>query len=182
MLVGGVALLLAAALGPAAPPPVDFGAVELGRAGVRMIAFAATAARATGAGFSATREGGRVLVVFEPYERDEARGTLRLRTRGRVLRVPLRGRGIDTIPPRVTAAVVARGRVVTVRFAVTDNDLPAFCLLAAAGDAIGRVRWPATVFRWRVPAPTRGAVRITVTAIDRAGNRASTTTAAVRVG
>jgi hypothetical protein len=180
--VGAVALLLAAALGPLAPPPaIDFGAVELGRAGVRTLAVSADAARATGAGFSATAFTRGVLVVFEPYDLDDVDGELLLQMPTGPVRVALHGRGVDTIAPRVALeAITTRGRTVTVRFSASDNDLVAACVLSAGGRELARSGWPSSTLRARVPGSAR-APRITVTAVDRAGNRAAAT-AAVRLG
>jgi hypothetical protein len=83
---------------------------------------------------------------------------------------------MDTIPPRVTVETphAARaGRLLTIHFAATDNDLVEACTLSVDGRPIGRVSWPASTFRWHLPAGRGGVVRITVTAVDRAGNRAA---------
>jgi hypothetical protein len=40
---------------------------------------------------------------------------------------------------------------------------------------MARVGWPASSFRWIVPADLIGPVRVTVVAVDRAGNRAAAT-------
>jgi hypothetical protein len=70
---------------------------------------------AAGAGFSAARAGRRVLLVFEPYDLDEATGTLTMRTRPGPVRIALRGRGIDTIAPAVTAPCESRSPRSTAR-------------------------------------------------------------------
>jgi hypothetical protein len=64
---------------------------------------------------------------------------------------------------------------VTIRFAATDNDLVRSCTLRVAGRVIAHLQWPASAFRWRVPAGLGAQARITVVAVDRAGNRASAT-------
>ena len=170
-----MALLLAAAFGTVAPPPaIDFGAVQLGRAGVRTIALRADEVDVHGAGYSATRTRGGVLVVFEPYEREVVRGSLLVRAHGHSTRVALRGRGIDTLVPRLVVTRAAlRGGTLTVGYLASDNDLVSSCVLAVGNRVVGRARWPATSVRARVPRGAR-ALRITLTAIDRAGNRAST--------
>jgi hypothetical protein len=52
--------------------------------------------------------------------------------------------------------------------------------LEVSGDVIVRLPWPASMYRWRVPRGTARA-RITVVAVDRAGNRGSATTAAFAI-
>jgi hypothetical protein len=180
------ALLAAALLVQAAPPAsIDFGPVELGGASLHRLAVPALAVSATGAGFSATRVRGGVLVVFEPYELHEvATGMLVLHTASGLRRVELEGRGIDTIRPVVTIETprgVQAGREVTLRFTASDNDLVRTCTLWVAKQVIARLPWPASTFRWRVPAGLRHA-RVTVVAVDRAGNRGSATSRTFTVG
>jgi hypothetical protein len=168
------------------PASVDFGSIELGGAAHQTLPVPALGVSAGGAGFSATRTPRGVLVVFEPYEPgEEATGVLVLRLRsGRLVRVALHGRGIDTKPPSVTVATpqaVRAGRPLVVRFAATDNDLVRTCTLAVDGRVVARTAWPAARFRWRVPLRLRGTVRLTITAVDRAGNRASASTRPVPV-
>ncbi len=103
---------------------------------------------------------------------------LTLRMRSGLVRIALRGHGIDTIPPGVaveTPRGAPAGRPLTIRFAATDNDVVSTCTIEVEGHVIGRLSWPASTFRWLVPNELRGAVRITVIAVDRAGNRASAT-------
>jgi hypothetical protein len=180
------ALLAAALLVPSAPPAaIDFGPVQLGGAAPHMLRVHALGAAASGAGFSATLTRGGVLIVFEPYDLDaEATGTLVLRMRSGFVRIALRGQGIDTIPPRVavrTPQAAQAGRPLTIHFAATDNDLVSMCTLKVAGHVIGRLIWPASTFRWLVPTGFAGPVRITVIAVDRAGNLASATSRAVPI-
>jgi hypothetical protein len=180
------ALLAAILLAPSGPPAsIDFGSVQLGGAARHMLRVAALDANASGAGFSATRTRGGVLIVFEPYELHErATGTLTLRTSSGLVRVRLLGHGIDTIPPRVTVetpAAASADQTLTVHFDATDNDLVRTCTLMVNGHVIGRLRWPASTFRWRIPTGLRGPIRITVDALDRAGNHATATTSAVQI-
>jgi hypothetical protein len=177
------AALAAAMLAPLAPPAsIVFGPVQLGGAATHPLRVPALGVTASGAGFSATRMRGGVLIVFEPYELDEEMtGMLTLRTRSGVVRIALRGRGIDTIPPGVTVTTpraTPAGRPLTIHFAATDNDLVSACRLEVDGHVIARLSWPASTFRWLVPARLRGPVRIRVVAFDRAGNRASATSRA----
>jgi hypothetical protein len=177
------ALLAAALLVPGAPPAsINFGSVELGDAASYLLRVPALAATASGPGFSATSTHGGVLIVFEPYELDEeATGTLTLRMRSGLVRIALRGHGIDAIPPSVavkTPHAARAGRPLTIHFAATDNDLVSTCTLKVEGHVIGRLSWPASTFRWLVPTGLRGSVRISVIAVDRAGNRASATSSA----
>ena len=177
------AVLAAAMLVSGAPPAsINFGSVQLGGAARHVLRVPALAAAASGAGFSATSAPKGVLIVFEPYELDEeATGTLTLRTGSGLVRIALRGHGIDTIPPSVTVKTphAARaGRWLTIHFAATDNDLVSACTLKVEGHVVGRLSWPASTFRWQVPTGVRGSVRISVTAVDRAGNRASATSSA----
>jgi hypothetical protein len=179
-------LLAAALLVPAgAPASIDFGAVQLGGAATHRLAVPALGVTASGAGFSATRTAHGVLIVFEPYElHEQATGTLTLRTAAGVVRIALRGHGIDTIPPVVTVATPRQARAgqrLTIRFAATDNDLVRSCTLSVAGRVIARLPWPASAFRWRVPAGLGARTRITVIAVDRAGNRTSVTSRAFGV-
>jgi hypothetical protein len=175
------AALPAAVLLLLASPPrsIDFGSVELGGAALHRLAVPALGVSASGAGFSATRTAGGVLIVFEPYELQEvATGTLTLRMPSGFVRIALRGVGIDTIAPKVTVETprsARAGRPLTIRFAATDNDLVRSCTLTIAGRVIARLPWPATTFRWLVPAGLGARARITVIAVDRAGNRASAT-------
>ncbi len=180
------ALLAAAMLVPAGTPAsIDFGGVELGGAALHRLAVPALAVSATGAGFSATRTTHGVLIVFEPYELHEGvTGTLTLRTRSGVRHIALHGHGIDTIPPVATIETPRSARVgrpLTIRFAATDNDLVRSCTLTAGGRVIARLPWPASTFRWRVPVGLGARARITVVAVDRAGNRTSVTTGAFAV-
>jgi hypothetical protein len=180
------ALLAAALLVPAGPAAsIDFGPVELGRAASHVLRVSALDATASGAGFSATRIRGGVLIVFEPYELDEeARGVLTLRMPSGFVRVALRGRGVDTIPPTVTVTTphsATAGRPLTIDFAATDNDLVSTCTIKVEGQVIGRLSWPASTFRWLVPTGLRRSVRITVIAHDRAGNHASATSKAILI-
>jgi hypothetical protein len=150
-----------------------------------MLQVSALSATASGAGFSATRTNGGVLIVFEPYELDEqATGKLTLETRGGFVTIALRGHGIDTIPPRVvveTPRAVHPGRLLRVHFDATDNDLVRTCTLKVGRHVIGRLAWPASTYDWLVPAELHGPIRITVVAVDRAGNRASATTNALPI-
>ncbi|MDX6485805.1 MAG: hypothetical protein QOF43_958 [Gaiellaceae bacterium] len=184
--MNGAALLAAALFAPAATPAsIDFGAVQLGDAAPRLLRVQATDVTASGAGFSAALAPGGVLIVFEPYERGEpATGTLTLRTSSGTTRIKLRGIGIDTVAPRVTVEMpdVSRsGKRMTIRFSAIDNDLVTAMTLEVRGKVIGRLSWPASTYRWIVPAGLHGHVRITVSAVDRAGNRASATSKPVAV-
>jgi hypothetical protein len=175
------AVLVAAGLllAPPVPVSVDFGSVQLGGASVQRLNVRALHASASGAGFSATATGRGVVVVFEPYElREVAKGTLRLGLSSGTVRIALRGRGIDTIPPVVTVETprTARvGRTLTIRFAASDNDLVRSCTVEVGGRVVARLTWPVSSYRWRVPGGLRGRVRVTVVAVDRAGNRAVVT-------
>ena len=180
------ALLAAALFVPGVPAAsVDFGPVQLGGAASHLLRVSALEARASGAGFSATRTRAGVLIVFEPYELGEqATGTLTLKTASGLVRIRLLGHGIDTIPPRVTVetpVAATAGRPLQIRFEATDNDLVSTCTLKVDGKTVGRRPWPASSFRWLVPARTRGPIRITVVAVDRAGNRGSATTKPVPI-
>ena len=182
------AALLAAALVVAGPPParIGFGAVQLGDAASRTIPVHAIGVAVSGAGFSATRTPNGVLVVFEPYELDEdVSGTLTLRMRsGRRVRIGLSGHGIDTVPPAVEVDTPPRataGRLLTIHFAATDNDLVRTCMLEVRGQVVAKVGWPSSRFRWTVPAGLVGPVRVTVVAVDRAGNRAAATSRAFAI-
>jgi hypothetical protein len=180
------ALLVVALVFPTAPPAsIDFGAVQLGGAASRVLRVSAFDVTAAGAGFSATRTKGGVLIVFEPYELAEhATGRLMLRTASGVVHIRLLGHGIDTIAPRVaveTPRAVTAGQALQIRFSATDNDLVKTCTLMVDGNAIGRLPWPSSIFRWLVPTGLRGPIRITVVAVDRAGNRASATTRPVPI-
>ena len=106
-----------------------------------------------GAGFSATRAKGGVLIVFE------------------------RGGGGANPGGRTATA----GRPLQIRFDASDNDLVSTCTLKIDGHTVGRLLWPASTFRWLVPAGIRGPIRITVVAVDRAGNHASATTKPVPI-
>jgi hypothetical protein len=156
---------------------VDFGAVQVGSAAFRTLPSAARIVSISGVGFSAAASKRGILVAYEPYEPDDrGTGRLVLRIGSRVVHIPLRGHGIDTIAPAlsVTAPHTAiAGRTVVIRFTAADNDLVDACTLAVAGRKVARVPWPATNLRWRVPAALRGAVRIVIRAVDRAGNVAS---------
>jgi hypothetical protein len=156
---------------------VDFGAVQVGSAAFRTLPSPARIVSVSGVGFSAAASKGGVLVAYEPYEPDETgTGRLVLRIGSQVVHIPLRGHGIDTIAPALSVAAprtATAGRTVVVRFTAADNDLVAACILTVAGRRVGRVPWPATSLRWRVPAALRGAIRIVVRAVDRAGNVAS---------
>jgi hypothetical protein len=170
-----------------APPPalIDFGRVQLGGAATQRVSLPALGLTASGAGFSAARTAGGILIVFEPYElREPATGSVRVRTRGGVVRIRLRGRGIDTIRPSVTVATphgVHAGSVVTIRFEASDNDLVRACTLRVGGRVIARLRYPASAYRWRVPSGLRARERIKVVAVDRAGNRRAATSGAFAV-
>jgi hypothetical protein len=181
------ALLAAALLVPAgAPASIDFGAVELGGAALHRLAVPALGVSVSGAGFSATRTAHGVLIVFEPYElHEEVTGTLTLRLRSGVVRVALHGHGVDTIAPTLsveTPRAARVGRALTIRFEASDNDLVRFCRLTVGGRVIARLAWPASTFRWRVPSGLGRRARITVTAVDRAGNRTTITSRAFPVG
>jgi hypothetical protein len=96
----------------------------------------------------------------------------------------LHGHGIDTIRPVVTVETprsARAGHALTIRFAATDNDLVRSCTLRVAGRVIARLRWPASAFRWRVPAGLDTRTRVTVVAVDRAGNRTSAASRAFAV-
>jgi hypothetical protein len=184
--MSSAALLAAVLLVPAgAPESIDFGAVELGGAALHRLAVPALGVSVSGAGFSATRTAHSVLIVFEPYElHEEVAGTLTLRLRSGIVRVALHGHGIDTIAPKVsveTPRAVRAGRSSTIRFEATDNDLVRFCTLTSGGRVIARLGWPASTFRWHVPSGLGTRARITVTAVDRAGNRTSVTSRAFAV-
>jgi hypothetical protein len=73
------------------------------------------------------------------------------------------------------------GKRMTIRFSAIDNDLVTAMTLEVRGKVIGRLSWPASTYRWLVPAGLHGQVRITVSAVDRAGNRASATSKPVAV-
>jgi hypothetical protein len=185
--MSSAALLAAVLLVPAgAPASIDFGAVELGGAALHRLAVPALGVSVSGAGFSATRTAHGVLIVFEPYElHEEVTGTLTLKLRSGIVRVALHGHGIDTIAPTVsveTPRAARAGRSLTIRFAATDNDLVRFCTLTVGGRVIARLPWPASAFRWRVPGGLGAHARVTVVAVDRAGNRASATSGAFSVG
>jgi hypothetical protein len=156
---------------------VDFGAVQVGSAALRTLPSPAHVVSVSGVGFSATTSKRGVVLAYEPYEPgDTDTGRLVLRIGSRLVHIPLRGHGIDTIAPTLTVATpqaAGAGRTLVVRFAAADNDLVAACTLAVAGRGVVRVPWPATRLRWRVPAALRGAIRIVVSAVDRAGNVAS---------
>ena len=156
---------------------VDFGAVQVGSAAFRTLPSPARVVSISGVGFSAAASKGGVLVAYEPYEPgDTETGRLVIRIGSRVVHIPMRGHGIDTIAPAlsVTAPRAAgAGRTLVVRFTAADNDLVDACTLAVDGRRVARVSWPATSLRWRVPAALRGAIRIVVSAVDRAGNVAS---------
>ena len=180
------ALLAAALLVPSAPAAsIDFGPVQLGGAASHMLRVSALEVTASGAGFSATRTHGGVLIVFEPYELDEqATGTLTLKTGSGLVQIRLLGHGIDTIPPRVTVetpGAATAGRHLQIRFNATDNDLVKTCTLKANGRIIARLSWPSSTFRWLVPTGRRRPIRFTVVAVDRAGNRATATTRPVPI-
>lgn len=175
------ALLAAVLLVPSAPPAsIDFGPVQLGGAAQHTLRVSALDATASGAGFSATRTQGGVLIIFEPYELNEQMtGTLTLKTHAGLVHIALRGHGIDTIPPRVTVETpqaAHAGHPLPIRFVATDNDLVRTCTLEVGGRVIGRLPWPVSTFRWLVPNGLRGELQITVVAVDRAGNHASATT------
>jgi hypothetical protein len=178
--MGRAALLAAVLLVPAGPPAsIDFGSVQLGGAASHRLAVPALSVTASGAGFTAARTKGGVLIVFEPYElHEQAAGTLTLRTASGLVRIALHGHGIDTIAPKVsveTPRFAHAGGTLTIRFSATDNDLVRSCTLTMNGRVIARLRWPASAFRWAVPAGLGTPARITVIAVDRAGNRASAT-------
>ncbi len=179
-LLGAVLLV---GVGP--PASIDFGSVELGGAALHRLAVPALGVSASGAGFSATRTAHGVLIVFEPYELgEEATGTLTLRLPSGLKHIALHGRGIDTIAPKVSVATPRSARVgrpLTIRFAATDNDLVRSCTLTVAGRVIAHLPWPASAFRWPVPTGLGARVRITVVAVDRAGNRASATSRAFAI-
>jgi hypothetical protein len=180
-------ILLAAVLLLPAPPPasIDFGFVQLGGAASRRLALTALAVTASGAGFSAARIAGGVLIVFEPYElHEQADGLLVVRTRSGLVRLALHGRGIDTLPPNVSVATprgARAGRILTIQFMASDNDLVRACRLQVGGRVIARLPWPASTYRWRVPHGLGARARITVVAVDRAGNRGSATTRAFAI-
>jgi hypothetical protein len=179
-------LLAAVLLLPAAPPAsIDFGSVQLGGAASRRLAVSALSVTAAGAGFSAARIRGGVLIVFEPYElHEEVVGHLTLVTRKGLVRIALHGRGIDTIPPTVmveTPQAARAGRVVTIRFTASDNDLVRACALETGGRVIARLPWPVSTYRWHVPHGGGAHARITVVAVDHAGNRGSATSRAFAI-
>jgi hypothetical protein len=186
MAFGLAELAAAVALGyGGSPATVDFGAVQLGDAAHRLLPVQALSVVASGPGYSAAVANGGVLIVFEPYELDEeVSGALRLKTRSGIVRIALRGHGIDTIRPSVeveTPRDAVAGRPLTIRFAATDNDLILRCTFFVRGRMIGRVVWPASSYRWHVPRTLRGRVRIAVVAVDRAGNRVSVSSGAFAV-
>jgi hypothetical protein len=156
---------------------VDFGAVQVGSAAFRTLPSPARIVSVSGVGFSAAASQRGVVVAYEPYEPgDTETGRLVLRIGSRIVHMPLRGHGVDTIAPTLSVATprtAVGGRTLMIRFTAADNDLVAACALAADGRRVARVRWPATSLRWRVPATLRGAIRIVVSAVDRAGNVAS---------
>lgn len=123
------ALLAAALLVPSAPvASIDFGPVQLGGAASHMLRVSALDATASGAGFSATRTQGGVLIVFEPYELGEqATGTLTLKTGSGLMRIRLLGHGIDTIPPSVA--------VQTPKAATAGRPLQIRCWMSRSGPA-----------------------------------------------
>lgn len=101
-----------------------------------------------------------------------------------MVQIALRGHGIDTIPPNVTVETppaAHAGRRLRLHFDATDNDLVRTCMLEVGRRIIARLSWPATTFNWIVPTGLRGSLRITVIAVDRAGNRASATTSAIPI-
>jgi hypothetical protein len=182
------AALLAAALVVAGSPParIGFGAVQLGHAASRTVTVHAVGVAVSGAGFSATRTPRGLLIVFEPYELDEeVTGTLTLRLRsGRRERITLSGHGIDTVPPTVEVDTPRRataGRPLTIHFAATDNDLVSTCTLEVRGHVVATVGWPVSLIRWTVPAGLVGRVRVTIVAVDRAGNRAAASSRAFAI-
>ena len=73
------------------------------------------------------------------------------------------------------------GRRLRIHFDATDNDLVRTCTIEIGRHIIGRLSWPASTFHWFVPTGLHGPLRITVVAVDRAGNRASATTRAFPV-
>ena len=156
---------------------VDFGAVQVGSAALRTLPPPARVVSVSGVGFSATTSKRGVVLAYEPYEPgDTDTGRLVLRIGSRVVQIPLRGHGIDTIAPTLTVTTphaTGAGGTLVVRFTAADNDLVTACTLAVAGRRVVRARWPVTSLRWRVPATLRGAIRIVVSAVDRAGNVAS---------
>jgi hypothetical protein len=172
-------------LAPPVPVSVDFGSVQLGGASVHRLSIPALHATASGAGFSATATGRGVVVVFEPYElREVAKGTLRLRLPSGTVRIALGGRGVDTIPPVVTVETPRAtrvGRTLTIRFTASDNDLVRSCTVKVGGRVVARLPWPVSSYRWQVPAGLGHVTRVRVTAVDRAGNRASATSSAFPV-
>ncbi len=163
---------------------VDFGTVQVGSAALRTLPAPARIVSVVGIGFSATSSSRGVVVVYEPYEPNEnGTGRLVLRIGSRLVHIPLRGRGIDTLRPALTVfapRTAVAGRALLIRFSAADNDLVAVCSVTVNGHAAARLRWPATSFRWLVPAGARGRVRIGVSARDRVGNTA-TVTRTVRV-
>jgi hypothetical protein len=163
---------------------VDFGAVQVGSAALRTLPAPARIVSISGVGFSAARSSRGVVVVYEPYEPNEAGiGRLVVRIGSRLVHIPLRGRGIDTLRPALTVTVpptAVAGRTLVIRFSAADNDLVAVCIVTVNGRAVARLPWPATSFRWLVPAGARGSIRISVSARDRSGNIA-TVTRTVRV-
>jgi hypothetical protein len=181
------AVLVAAGLllAPPVPVSIDFGSVQLGGASVQRVNVSAVRAVASGAGFSATATRHGVVIVFEPYVLHEvAKGALKLRLVSGTVRIALRGRGIDTIPPVVTVETpraARRGKMLTIRFAASDNDLVRSCTVEAAGRVLARLAWPVSSYRWQVPAGLGPVIRVRVTAVDRAGNRASATSRAFPV-
>jgi len=156
---------------------VDFGAVQVGSAALRTLLSPARVVSVAGVGFSAADSSRGVVVAYEPYEPgDTDTGRLVLRIGSRVVHIPLRGHGIDTVAPTLSVTApraVGVGRTLVVRFTAADNDLVEACALAIDGRRVASAPWPATSLRWHVPAALRGAVRIVVSAVDRAGNVAS---------
>jgi hypothetical protein len=163
---------------------VDFGAVQVGSAALRTLPSRARIVSVAGVGFSASSSPRGVVVVYEPYEpNEEGTGRLVLRIGSRLVHIPLRGHGIDTLRPSLAVMAprtVIAGRALMIRFSAADNDLVATCVVAVNSRTTARLPWPVTSFRWLVPAGVRGAVRITVRARDRTGNTA-TVTRTVRV-
>jgi hypothetical protein len=180
------ALLAAILLAPSAPPAsIDFGSVQLGGAARHLLRVAALDANASGAGFSATRTRGGVLIVFEPYELHEkanrhAHAENEFRTgAGQTARA--RHRHHPT-PRNSRNAIRSVCRSYAHRpFRCDRQRLVSTCTLMVNGHVIGRLRWPASTFCWRIPTGLRGPIRITVDALDRAGNHATATTSAVQI-
>jgi hypothetical protein len=158
---------------------VDFGAVQVGSAALRTLPAPARIVSISGVGFSAARSSRGVVVAYEPYEpNEEGKGRLVLRIGSRLVHIPLRGRGIDTLRPAltvITPRTAVAGSTIVIRFSAADNDLVVACVVAVNGHAVARLPWPATSFRWLVPADAHGSIRITVSAHDRSGNTATVT-------